>query len=371
MLSRSRPPRPGMARFALPGLFLLAFMYTLYFARPIVLPVVSALVLSLLLAPAVGYLQRLRLPPVWGAGIVVGVLIAALGAGGAALIEPAGTWIERAPSLLQQMEDKLRGLRESVHVVAEIAEKAEKIAGQDNASILAQPGLISRSMMAAPIFLVSLVSTVILLYLLLAYGGPLIRRLVRLWPDGAERRSAIDVARSIQADIARYLGLMVGLSIAMGVVSSLAMIWLDMPNPVLWGVLVGVLNLVPYLGAVLSLLILTPVAMLSIEPMSQALLVPAVFLVLNVLEGELLTPIVIGKYFTLNPIIVFLSILFWGWLWGVVGTLVAVPILVSVRIFCAHVPALQPLAALVGKPAGNGDIRPGKAGKAQPEGPVD
>ncbi len=358
---------PRAPRFALIGLFVLAGLYTLYFARPILLPVVLALLLCWILAPAVRHLQRLRLPPAWGAGIVVGALVAALGYGAAALIEPASTWTDQAPSLLRQIDNKLRGIWESVEVVAEIAEKAEKIAGQDNGTVVAQPGLISRGVTAAPLFLVSLISTVILLYLLLAYGGPLTRRLVRMMPSRAERRGAIEVARNFQADIARYLLLMTVLSIGMGVVSGLAMYWLDMPNPVLWAVLVGVLNLVPYLGAVISLIILAPVALLSIEPLSQALLVPAVFVGLNIIEGELLTPIVIGKYFTLNPIVVFLSILFWGWLWGVVGALVAVPILVSFRIFCVHVPALQPLGELVSSAPGNAVAMPRRSDPDHPQ----
>ncbi len=353
MTPNRNPQIPRTPRFVLLGLFVLACLYTLYFARPILLPVVMALLLSWILAPAVRHLQRLHLPPAWGAGLVVGALVAALGYGTAALIEPASTWIDQAPRLLHQIDNKLRGIRESVEVVAQIAEKAEEIAGQENGTVVAQPGLISRSVTAAPLFLVSLISTVILLYLLLAYGGPLTRRLVRMMPSAAERRGAIEVARNFQADIARYLFLMTALSVGMGVVSGLAMYWLDMPNPVLWAVLVGVLNLVPYLGAVLSLIILTPVALLSIEPLSQALLVPAVFIGLNILEGELLTPIVIGKYFTLNPIVVFLSILFWGWLWGAVGALVAVPMLVSFRIFCVHVPALRPLCELVSCAPGN------------------
>jgi predicted PurR-regulated permease PerM len=340
-------------RLALTGLFVLASLYTLYFARAVLLPVVLALLLSWVLSPAVRGLQRLRLPASLGAGIVVGALVATMGYGVASLTEPAKEWIDKAPSVLRQMEIKLRGIKESVEEVAKIAEKAEKITGQEGGAgksrvtVVAQPSLFSRTLTATPTFLVSMISTVILLYLLLAYGGPLTRRFVRVLPTVEERKAAIKVARTFQADIARYLVLMTCLSVGLGVISGVAMYWLDMPNPVLWAVVVAVLNYVPYLGGALSLIILAPVAILSIEPLSQALLVPTVFLVLNIIEGELLTPIVVGKYFTLNPIVVFLSILFLGWLWGAVGALIAVPILVSFRIFCVHIPALHSICELI------------------------
>lgn len=344
-------------RFVLMGLFVLAGLYTLYFARAILIPVALAVILSWILSPAVrGLKRRLRLPTPWGAALVVGGLVASMGYGVGSLAQPAKEWIDKAPGMLRQVEIKLRDIRESVKEVSEITEKAEQITGQNGggkaAVAVAQPSLFSRTLVATPAFLASVISTLILTYLLLAYGGALTRRFVRMLPTVAEKRATIKVARAFQRDIARYLFLMTVLSVGLGLVSGLALQWLGMPNPVLWAVMIAVLNYVPYLGAALCLIILTPVAILSIDPLGQALLVPAVFLVLNIIEGELLTTIVVGKYFTLNPIVVFLGILFWGWLWGVAGALIAVPILVSFRIFCMHVPALRPLCDLIGEEPG-------------------
>ena len=338
--------------FALTGLFVLASLYTLYFARAILLPLVLALLLSWSLAPLVHALKTLRLPAPWGAALVVGALVAAMGYGMAALTEPAKEWIDKAPDVLRQVEIKLRGVRESVEEVARIAQKAESITGQESSAAkdtvtVEAPSLINRTLTATSYVLVSVISTVILLYLLLAYGGPLTRRLVRMMPSAEGKRGVIRVLRSFHTDIARYLLLMTCLSVGLGVVFGAALYGLGMPNPVLWAVMVAVLNYVPYLGAVLCLIILTPVAILSIEPLSLALLVPAVFLGLNIIEGELLTSVILGKYFTLNPIVVFLSILLRGWLWGAVGALIAVPILVSFRVFSANIPALRPVCDLI------------------------
>lgn len=339
-------------RLVLLGLLVLAGLYTLYFARGVLIPVVLAVLLSWILAPAVRGLKRLHLPAPWGAALVVGALVAAMGYGVASLTQPAKEWIDKAPGMLRQMEIKLRDIRESVQEVSRITEKAEQITGPDDsgksAVAVVEPSLFSRTLTATPVFLVSVISTLILAYLLLAYGGTLTQRFLGTLPTAEEKKAAIKVIRSFQRDIARYLFLITCLSAGLGVVAGLALYWLGMPNPVLWAVMIAVLNYVPYLGAALCLIVLTPVAILSIDPLGQALLVPAVFLVLNIIEGELLTAVVVGKYFTLNPIIVFLSILFWGWLWGVVGALVAVPLLVSFRIFCAHVPALRPVCDLIG-----------------------
>jgi predicted PurR-regulated permease PerM len=349
-------------RFALIGLLVLAGLYTLYFARAVLIPVVLAVLLSWILSPAVRGLKRLRVPAPWGAALVVGALVAAIGYGVASLTLPAKAWIDKAPDMLRQVDIKLRDIRESVKEVSLITQKAEQITGQGGPGkvAVAQPSLFNRTLSATPGFLVSVISTLILVYLLLAYGGALTRQFVRMLATGEERRAAINVVRTFQRDIARYLFLITCLSVGLGVVTGLALHWLGMPNPVLWAVMVALLNYIPYLGAALCLIVLTPVAILSIEPLGQALLVPATFLGLNIIEGELLTAIVVGKYFTLNPIIVFLSILFWGWLWGVAGALIAVPLLVSFRIFCVHSPALRPLCELIGEGTGRKEAEPEK-----------
>jgi predicted PurR-regulated permease PerM len=342
--------RPA-SRFALIGLFVLASLYTLYFARALLLPVVLALLLSWSLAPIVLALKKLRLPAPWGAALVVGALVAAMGYGVVSLTGPAREWIDKAPDVLRQVEIKLRGVRQSVKEVTRIAEKAEEIAGQEdgtaeNKVTQAPADLVGRTLSATASFLVSVVSTVILVFLLLAFGGPLTRQIVRMIP-AEERRGAIKALRSFHTDIARYLFLLGLLSAGLGAAAGLAMYWLGMPTPVLWAVMVAVFNFVPYLGAVISLVVVTLVAILAIEPLSQALLVPAVVLVLTVFEGELLRAIVVGRYFTLNPIVVFLGILLSAWLWGVVGALIAVPLLVSLRIFLINIPALRPFGELI------------------------
>jgi len=122
-----------------------------------------------------------------------------------------------------------------------------------------------------------------------------------------------------------------------------------MPNPVLWGVLAGITNYIPYLGALAMAVILGLVALLHFETTGQAAMIPAVFLVLNFFEGNIITPRLIGQRLALNPVVVFTSVLFWGWIWGVMGALMAVPITAALKIVCDHIEGLAPIGELLGQ----------------------
>jgi predicted PurR-regulated permease PerM len=135
-----------------------------------------------------------------------------------------------------------------------------------------------------------------------------------------------------------------GLGLAVGI----AMSWLGMPNPVLWGVMTGCFNFIPYLGAVSSAIILTLVALLTFDGLDRALLVPSMFMGLTTLEGFFVTPMIVGHRLTLNPVAIFIWLTFWGWLWGVPGMLLAVPLLATLKIVCDHIRPLNPVGEFLG-----------------------
>lgn len=336
---------------------LLAILYTIYFARAFLLPVVLAILLSLILSPAVRALKSLHLPEPAGAAVVVATLVAALVFAAGSVSAPAAEWINKAPEIIQDLEYKLRGVKKSVDQVAKVAEKVEAIAQSgDNAKrkdkvVPAQPSLLMRTFDGTQRFLLSAVSTLLLLFFLLASGDAFLRKAVRAMPTFADKRRAVGVARTIQSEMAHYLFTITCVNAGLGIATGLAMHWLGMPNPVLWGVMVAVFNYVPYLGATLSLVILSLVAFLSFEQIGQALLVPAVFLAFTTIEGQLLAPWILGGRLTLHPVLVFVSMLFWGWLWGVAGALIAVPVLVVVKILCDHFEKLHPVSEFMNRRA--------------------
>ena len=338
----------------LKGLFLLAIFYTFYFARDVLLPVVLALLLTLIFSPAVRVLNKLRLPEPVGAAVVIVALVAALGFAVYSLIDPAIEWIGKVPETLKQIEDKVRGIKKSVQEVTKAADKVEEIARVEAKApaktqvVPQKPSLFSRFLIGTQSVLISAAFTIVLLYFLLASGDMFLRKLVRVLPTLADKKRAVEVARAIQTDMARYLLTISCINCGLGIATGIAMYWLGMPNPVLWGVMVAVFNYVPYVGAGTSLTVLTAVAFLTFDEIGQVLLVPAVFFALTVLEGQILAPILTGKSLTLNPVVIFLSMLFWGWLWGIIGALMAVPILMIFKICCDHIESLAAIGEFLG-----------------------
>ncbi len=343
----------------LAGLLVLAILYTLYFARPVLLPVVLAMLLALILMPAVRALVRLHIPRTLGAALVVSALAGIVVWLISSIYEPATQWIEKAPSTLSDVERKMRGIRKSVDDVAKVAQKVEQLASPaaptTSASTKPQPthapampSLLHRTFSTTLTFLGTTGMTLVLLFFMLATGDMLLQKTVRMMPTYADKKRVVEIARQVESRVARYLGTVTLINAGLGLATGFAMYGLGMPNPVLWGVMVFFFNYFPYIGAAASLAILTVVAMLTFDQLSDILAVPAVFFTLTVIEGQILAPLIIGRHLILNPIVVLLSMLFWAWLWGVVGALVAVPILVAFKTFCEHHEALKPLSEWLG-----------------------
>ena len=333
------------------GLFLLAVFYTFYFARSVILPVVLALLLALILSPAVRLLRRVAIPEAIGSALVVLSTLAVLALGAWQLATPASEWLAKMPEIVTEVERKLGSVRRSVAQVSKAAERVEQlttVAPQSKPATApptapAAPTLMNRLLTLTQAVLVSAASTVILLYFLLASGDLFLRKLVRVLDTFEDKRRAVGVLRAIQTDMATYLFTITAINAGLGVVVGVALYLLGMPNPVLWGVMVAFFNYVPYLGAATNLVILTLVAFLTFDDISRVLLVSGVYLLIEIVEGQIVTPILTGRSLTLNPVMIFLSMLLWTWLWGVVGALIAVPLLMTLKIVCDHIESWQPL----------------------------
>jgi len=360
LLSAESQPEPpietklgGAPAFAVKGLFILALFYTFYFARSLLLPVVLAILLSLILYPAVRALRRLSIPEPAGAALVVATLTGALALGIYQLFEPASEWIARFPRMAEQVERKLTSFRKSVEQVTKAAEKVEALttvqseAKRPQQVVTKPPSLISRIWGGTQSVIVSAGATLVLLLFLLASGDLFMRKLVRVLPTLTDKKTAVAVARTIQSAIARYLFTITCINAGLGVLTGIALHLLGMPNPILWGVMVALFNYVPYIGPAISGTVLTVVAFLTFDDVRDVLLVPLVYFTLETVEGQFITPVLTGRSLTLNPVMIFLSMLLWGWIWGVVGALMAVPILMTLKIFCDHIPSLDMIGEFV------------------------
>lgn len=333
---------------SLTGLFILALFYTMYFMRSILLPIVLAMLLSYLLRPIVRALARAKIPTPLGAALILIALFISIGYGMSALAVPVSGWLEKAPTGLQELQCKFMPMRKSMAQVAQASGEIEKLATPDSPTKIAvevkRHPITEILYVHTPEFIASVLLLLILLYFLLAYDGVFVAKLIKLMPTLSDKKRAVSIAHEIESHISRYLLTVTVINTCLGLAVGTTVGLLGLRNPVMWGVVVAVLNFVPYLGALTGIICMTIGATLSFDSLSYALIFPAIYLLFGILEGSFVTPWVMGRSLTLNPVIILLSLTFWGWMWGIAGVILAVPTLAAFKIFCAHIKPMEPLA---------------------------
>jgi predicted PurR-regulated permease PerM len=333
---------------ALTGLFILAVFYTIYFMRSILLPIILALLLSYLFRPIVRGLARLKIPLSVGAAFALIGLFALVGYGISALATPAVGWLQKAPTGLTQLQHKLLPVKKSVAQVTQATGEIEKLATTTTPEAktveVTRHPLTEMLFVRTPEFIASAVLLAILLYFLLVYDQVFIAKLVKLLPTLSDKKTAVSIANDIESHVSRYLFTITAINACLGLAVGTAVGLLGLRNPVMWGMMVALLNFVPYLGALTGIICMTIGAALSFDSLGYALIFPAVYLGFGTLEGSFITPWIMGRSLTLNPVIILLSLTFWGWMWGIIGIILAVPILATFKIFCAHIKTMEPLA---------------------------
>ena len=340
--------------FSLSGLFVFALFYIMYLMRSVLLPLVLAVLLSYLLAPIVRALQRtLRVPPMLGSGIVLILLFTIIISLVARLATPAAGWLEKAPVGIEALQTKLSVLKEPMQKVTEASAALDKMTTPDAPKgTQKKPDVVTvkNSKMSellfsqTPEFLAEALMMVILLYFLLAYDEVFLGKLIKILPSLSDKKRALIIAREIEHSISKYLLTVTCINAGLGAAIGTALGFMGMPNPVFWGALAAVVNYVPYLGATCGIIATTLGAFLLPNVTGwHALAFPAAYLVIATLEGNFITPMILGHSLTLNPIVILISLMFWGWMWGIAGAILAVPILATFKIFCDHIEPLAPV----------------------------
>ena len=319
--------RQGWRSFALTGLLLLACFYTLYLAQGFFAPLVLAVVFNFFLSPFVRALGKLHIPAAVGAGIV---MLAGVGLMGLVIYQssgPVAEWIERAPGIMSKMSADLQRLKRPVETVSQATEQVSKmaqVAGNDAGKKTAQvelkrPGVFDGLFSKTRDAVLGLVVFIVLLYFLLSSGDLFLRKLIHVLPRFEDKKRAVLIMREIEDHISRYLLTVAMINASLGTAAALAFWALGMPNPALWGALAFLLNFIPYLGALAELVIVGLVAVATFPHLAHALLIPACYLGLAAIEANLFTPYVMGRRMTLNPVVIFVAVTFWGFLWGMLG----------------------------------------------------
>jgi predicted PurR-regulated permease PerM len=341
-------------------LAVLAAAYTMYFAATLLVPIVASLLLYFLLSPIVARLASFGLNRAIASIVVVLALIAMLTGALYQLSEPGARWLRDAPNSVAEFRDKLRprpGPLADVRNASEAVEDAvAEITGSEDGSEdaapeveIREPDTLESVLARLPAVAASSLVTCVLTLFSLIYGDRFLRRLVALGGTFAARKRIVVILRQVERDIARYLGTITLVNIGLGVVVGLAMHGLGLPNPVLWGTVACLLNFAPYVGAALTATTLLLAGVATFDSLNAMLAPAGAFLIITIIEGQMVTPMLLGRRLELNPMIVFLSVVVLGWLWDLVGALIAVPLVASIRIVLSNTPRLRGVGNLLAR----------------------
>ena len=325
------------------GLFFLALLAAAYVAREVIMPLTFAVVLALLLQPALRLLERLRLPRTLAALLLIFALLGTIVGLGTAVSGPARSWAGKLPEGIPRLQEKLSFVREPVNTLQRFLQQVENFGGTEskNTAESAQgPTFLTRLFTGTRNFASGFFTTVLFLFFLLVSGDIFLQRFVEILPRFSSKRQVVEIDQQIERDISAYLVTITIMNAAVGIAVAMAMWLTGVGDPVLWGTVAFLLNYVPILGPVLGVLIFLLAGLLTHDVLWQALLPAGLYLGIHLIEGETVTPMLVAKRFTLNPVLVIISLVFWFWLWGVPGAILSFPMLAIAKIVCDRVKSL-------------------------------
>jgi predicted PurR-regulated permease PerM len=328
-------PLPQEAQTIFQGILcVIAVLACLYIAQAIVLPVVLAIVLKLLLQPLVNVLERLRVPKPVGALIALAVLLLVFVGLGMVLSSPAAQWASQLPQAWPQLQQKFAFIKDPVEHIQRTLDQMGVQLGNPSALLSSPIGMVTAVFSGTGTVAAHLLETLLVLFYLLVFGETFLRRLVEVLPTFANKREAVEISLHVERDLSAYLLTITVINAAVGCATAVVMWLCDVAAPVLWGVVAFCLNFVPILGPFCGIILFLAVGLISLGPVWAALLPAALYFGIHVLEGEIVTPMLLANRFTINPVAVILSLIFWYWMWGVPGAILAVPMLAIIKIIC-------------------------------------
>jgi predicted PurR-regulated permease PerM len=332
-------------------LLLLAVLVVSNLAVDIVLPVIIACILKLLLQPAVRGLERLWLPRTLAALVTLIMLVSLLVGLGTLVSAPASTWLSQVPQAGQRLEQRLSALRAPIQAVDAQLHQLETLAKEPATSTVV---VEHNPWTAVTIFtgtreVLGMVGTSLLfLFFLLVSGDTFLRRAVEILPRFRDKRQVVDIAQQIEQDISAYLVTVTAMNLAVGLATAVLTYAVGISDPLLWGAVAFLLNYLPILGPAVGVGMFLLIGLLSFDAFWQACLPAGGYLIIHVIEGQGITPILLARRFTLNPVIVIFAIVFWYWMWGVPGAILAVPMLAITKIVCDRIRSLSAFGHFLG-----------------------
>ena len=322
-------------------MFLLAMVYALYFGRDFVMPVTLAFLLALTLTPIVRFLRKRGIPEGISATLLVVLSVLAIAGTGYFLSGPVSDLVNDAPQIGRRISERLAEFRHPFERVMQASEQVEKVTETAQEPgvqrvVLAQPGIISQAAGNLLSGSTTAAITFVLSLFLLASGTMFYEKIVQSFARMSEKKRALRIVYDVEREISRYLLTVAIINLGLGTVIGLGLWALGMPNPAVWGVAAAALNFLPYVGAFVTIVLVACISLITFDTLSYALLAPTFVIACNIIEGQFVTPLVVGRRLEINAVSIFIAVAFWSWLWGFVGALIAVPLLVMFKVFCDH-----------------------------------
>ncbi|RWA61273.1 AI-2E family transporter [Mesorhizobium sp. M4B.F.Ca.ET.190.01.1.1] len=335
-----------LIRSLLIGIFILMAVYALYFGRAFFMPVILAFLLALTLTPIVRFLRQHGVPDALSATLLVLLSLIFVAGAGYLLSGPVIELINNASTIGMQLTERLAQLRQPFEKIMQISHQLEGLTQTSQEPdvqkvAVAQSGMLSSA--AGNILSAGTGITIVfvLSLFLLASGTMFYEKIIQSFASLSEKKRALRVVYDVEREISHYLLTVTIINAGLGTVIGLGLWGLGMPNPMVWGAAAALLNFLPYVGALMTIILVTVIALISFDSISFALLAPAFVLLCDIVEGQFVTPLVVGRRLEINAVAIFIAIAFWSGLWGFVGALMAVPLLVVVKVFCDHFEGLS------------------------------
>ncbi|TYR30059.1 AI-2E family transporter [Mesorhizobium microcysteis] len=340
------PDSTSRRNFAITGIFIIMTIYALYFGREFFMPVILAFLFALTLTPIVRFASKRGIPAPVSATMLVVASAVIIAVGGYLLSGPVMQLVNDAPQIGRSLTERMHELRTPLNRLLAISQQIDEVAdtNRDEGVLkvaVQQPGILSQAagnMLSAG---TTIAIVFVLSLFLLASGTLFYEKIVQSFTKMSEKKRALRVVYDVEREVSRYLLTVAIINAGLGAVIAFGLWILGMPTPLLWGVMAALLNFLPYVGALLVMSVVTVISIITFDSLGYAMLVPTFLIICNVLEGQIVTPLVVGRRLELNAVSILIAVAFWSWLWGFIGALIAVPLLVVIKVFCDHFEGLQ------------------------------
>lgn len=350
----------------------LSVIYTLYLAKTLFIPLVFSALAALLLSPLVSLARKFYVPRSISAVVLIAMLVAPFTFLGVELAEPAERWMHTLPKISAEITDKIDEITDNFEKGQAQANQAQ-VAEEKESSFFSwftkeepveepakdEDGVVTgkikqgsieillSTLAGAPLLIAQMFGSIILILFLLVYGPALFSVFIKDFPIVSNKQKSIYLVGQIQTRLSNYILTISVINAILGVATAIAFIFLGVDDPLLWGALVGLLNFVPYLGGLLSFSILVVAGAVQYGLVAMAFLPASVFILINIIESQFVTPAILGQKMRVNPLIIILWLSVMGWLWGIIGVLLAVPILVCIKIILEQIGVLSHWVKLI------------------------